>query len=145
MMRSATRAGPRWAGDRGSISILVVVLAVALLAAVGLVVDGGIKVRAIQRADEAAREAARAGSQMLDVPSAVRGDGVRVDPAGAARAARAYLAAAGVDGSVSVAGNAVTVSARVEFRPVFLTIAGVGASIVTGSATARPVDGEEAP
>ena len=91
--------------DRGAIALFVVVFTVALLAAVGLVVDGGGKVRALQRADEAAREAARAGSQMLDVPSAVRGDGLSIDPAAAARAARAYLDAAGVDGTVTVQGN----------------------------------------
>jgi Flp pilus assembly protein TadG len=131
--------------DKGSISLFMVVIAVTLLAAVGLVVDGGIKVRALQRADETAREAARAGSQMLDVPAAVRGDAVAIDPAGAARAARAYLAAAGVDGTVRVSGNVVTVATRVDFTPVFLTIAGVGASTVTGTASARPVSGEEVP
>ncbi len=131
--------------DEGSISLFMVVMAVALLAAVGLVVDGGLKVRALQRADEAAREAARAGSQMLDVPAAVRGDAVAVDPAGAARAARSYLAAAGVAGSVRVSGNVVTVSTRVDFTPVFLTFAGVGPSTVTGTASARPVSGEEVP
>ena len=129
--------------DRGAITLFVVVFTVALLAAVGLVVDGGGKVRALQRADEAAREAARAGSQMLDVPSAVRGDGVRVDPAAAARAARAYLDAAGVDGTVAVQGNAVHVSTSITYQPVFLGVAGVGPLTVTGSASARPVTGDD--
>jgi hypothetical protein len=131
--------------DEGSISLFMVVLTIALLVAVGLVVDGGAKVRAIQRADEAAREAARAGTQALDVPAAVQGEAVSVDPAAAARAARAYLVAAGVDGSVSVSGNAVTVSTHVPFAPVFLALAGVRPSTVTGTATARPVIGEEVP
>src|SRR5947208_12458477 len=112
--------GPHGRSDDGSVTLFVVVLTVALLAAVSLVVDGGGKVRALQRADEAAREAARAGSQMLDVPAAVRGDGVSIDPGAAARAARAYLDAAGVDGSVTVEGNAVQVSTRVTYQPVFL-------------------------
>ncbi len=129
--------------DRGAITLFVVVFSLALLAAVGLVVDGGGKVRALQRADEAAREAARAGSQMLDVPSAVRGDGVRIDPAGAARAARAYLDAAGVDGNVTVAGNAVRVSTSITYEPVFLSFAGVGPMTVTGTASARPVSGDD--
>jgi hypothetical protein len=131
--------------DEGSISLFMVVMAVTLLAAVGLVVDGGIKVRALQRADEAAREAARAGSQMLDVPAAVRGDAVAIDPAGAARGARSYLVAAGVEGSVRVSGNVVIVSTRVDFTPVFLAFAGVGPSTVTGTASARPVSAEEVP
>jgi Flp pilus assembly protein TadG len=129
--------------DRGAITLFVVVFTLALLAAVGLVVDGGGKVRALQRADEAAREAARAGSQMLDVPSAVRGDGVRIDPAAAARAARAYLDAAGVEGTVRVQGNAVEVATSVTYEPVFLAFAGVGPMTVTGAASARPVAGDD--
>jgi hypothetical protein len=141
------RIRPRPDDDHGAITLFVVVFTVALLAAVGLVVDGGGKVRALQRADEAAREAARAGSQMLDVPAAVRGDGVSVDPAAAARAARAYLDAAGVAGTVTVRGNAVEVSTTVIYQPVFLGVAGVGPLTVTGSASARPVTGvdEEVP
>jgi hypothetical protein len=77
------------------------------------------------------------------VPSAVRGDGVRIDPAGAARAARAYLAAAGVDGTVTVEGNAVRVSTSVTYEPVFLAVAGVGPMTVTGTASARPVAGDD--
>jgi Flp pilus assembly protein TadG len=138
-----TSIGRRRDDDRGAITLFVVVFTVALLAAVGLVVDGGGKVRALQRADEAAREAARAGSQMLDVPSAVRGQGVRIDPAGAARAARAYLAAADVDGTVTVEGNAVRVSTSLTYEPVFLSLAGVGPMTVTGTASARPVAGDD--
>ena len=142
MTRAAAR-GARRDDDRGAITLFVVVITLALLAAVGLVVDGGGKVRALQRADEAAREAARAGSQMLDVPSAVRGNGVRIDPAAAARAARAYLDAAGVDGTVTVQGNAVDVSTSVTYEPVFLSFAGVGPMTVTGTASARPVAGDD--
>jgi Flp pilus assembly protein TadG len=135
--------GQRRDDDRGAIALFVVVFTVALLAAVGLVVDGGGKVRALQRADEAAREAARAGSQMLDVPAAVRGGGVSIDAAAAARAARAYLDAAGVDGTVIVQGNAVQVSTRITYQPVFLGVTGVGPLTVTGSASARPVSGDD--
>jgi hypothetical protein len=77
------------------------------------------------------------------VPAAVRGEGVVVDPGAAGRAARAYLAAAGVQGTVSVSGGLVTVSTRVEYRPVFLSLVGVGPVAVTGEASARPVMGSE--
>jgi hypothetical protein len=97
----------------------------------------------LEHADEAAREAARAGSQMLDIPAAVRGDGVRIDQAAAARAARAYLDAAGVEGTVSVQGNAIQVSTSITYQPVFLGAAGVGPLTVTGSASARPVMGDD--
>src|SRR5947208_8517993 len=105
--------GPHGRSDDGSVTLFVVVLTVALLAAVGLVVDGGGKIRALERADETAREAARAGTQMLEVPAAVRGESVTVEPAAAARAARSYLAAAGAEGTVSVSDSTVTVSTRV--------------------------------
>ena len=135
-------------GEEGAVSLFVIVVTVALIAAIGLVVDGGGKIRALERADEAAREAARAGSQMLDVPAAVRGERVGVDPGAAARAARAYLEAAGVEGAVSVSGAVVTVSTRVVYRPVFFGFVGIGPIAVTGEASARPVmagDVEEVP
>jgi Flp pilus assembly protein TadG len=125
--------------EEGVVSLFVIVVVVALIAAIGLVVDGGGKIRALERADEAAREAARAGSQMLDVPAAVRGDRVDVDPGAAGRAARAYLDAAGVEGAVSVSRALVTVSTRVVYRPVFLGFIGVGPITVTGEASAAPV------
>jgi hypothetical protein len=129
--------------DEGAVSLFVIVIAVALIAAIGLVVDGGGKIRALERADETAREAARAGTQMLDVPAAVRGERVEVDPGAAGRAARAYLDAAGVEGSVSVSGALVTVSTRVVYRPVFLGFVGIGPIAVTGEASARPVMGSD--
>jgi uroporphyrinogen-III synthase len=38
---------------------------------VGLVVDGGVKIRAVQRADTLAAEARRAGGQAIRVPLAI--------------------------------------------------------------------------
>jgi hypothetical protein len=46
---------------------------VGLLRVVGLVVDGGVKIRAIQRADTLAAEARRAGGQAIRVPLAITG------------------------------------------------------------------------
>jgi len=44
---------------------------------------------------------------------------------------------------VTVRGNAVDVSTRITYEPVFLALAGVGPLTVTGSASARPVDGDD--
>jgi Flp pilus assembly protein TadG len=129
--------------DGGAVSLFVVVITVALLAAVGLVVDGGGKIRALERADEGAREAARAGSQMLQLAAAVRGERVTVEPGAATRAARVYLDEAGIEGNVSVYGGVVTVSTRVVYRPVFLGFVGIGPIAVTGEASARPVIGDD--
>lgn len=139
-MTSRHRARRR--DDTGAITLFMVVLAVALLAVIGLVVDGAGKVRAIQRADRAAQEAARTAGQQLQIPAAVRGDAVSIDTAAAARAARDYLATVpDVTGTVTVTGNTVTVTTHTSYQPVFVSIIGIGTMDATGTATARPVRG----
>ncbi|WP_336921821.1 pilus assembly protein TadG-related protein [Aquipuribacter sp. SD81] len=141
MQRRCRRVG----GDRGSTTLFVVVLMVALLLAAGLVTDGAGRVQALQRADTVAAEAARAAGQELDAARAVQGDPGVLDTARAAAAARAHLAAAGVEGSVRTTSvptpagivAAVTVTARVVHDPVFLG----GTRTVTGTATARLAQG----
>ncbi len=144
---TTARQWPARTGDeRGSLSLFAVVIAVALLIVVGLVVDGGGKIAALQRADGAAREAARAAGQAIDVPAAVHGERPAVDAQAAAQAARDYLVAARVQGSVSVSGTVITVTTQADYRPVFLSLIGLGDQSVTGRAEARParaVDGAE--
>lgn len=127
--------------ERGSVSLLLAVLAMAVLIAVGLVVDGGQKLRSTQRADDAAAEAARAAVQAVQPARTVRGLPPRTDPAGARSAAQAYLHAAGVTGSVSVTGQRVRVSTTLSFTPTFLSLIGLGPQTVTGQADARLVRG----
>jgi hypothetical protein len=127
--------------DRGSISLFVVVIAIVLFAAIGLVVDGAGKVRAIQHADNAAQEAARAAGQQLEIPNAVRGGAPVLDTEAAAIAARAYLSSAAVQGTVSVSGTTITVDTSTVYKPVFSQLIGVGPMTVTGHATARTVRG----
>jgi predicted transcriptional regulator len=120
-------------------------MTVAFFVIVGLVVDGGGKVRATQEADAIAREAARAAGQELARDSQAQGSRVVTLNTTAARAAaRDYLAAAGATGSVSVQDATITVTATVAYKPVFLTA--LGPMVVTGTATARTVrafEGEE--
>ncbi len=54
--------------ERGSVSLMLVVVMLGLLAAAGLVVDGGAKLRAVQQATAAAGEAARAATQQIISP-----------------------------------------------------------------------------
>ncbi|MDP9220611.1 MAG: pilus assembly protein, partial [Actinomycetota bacterium] len=68
----------------------------------------------------------------------VQGQGVQVDAAEAAAAARAYLAQAGVEGNVSVAqGTTLVVETTMTYTPVFLGLIGVGPMSVQGGATVR--------
>jgi hypothetical protein len=60
--------------EAGSVTLFVAITVVGLLVLCGLVADGGVKLRATQRVDSVAAEAARAGGQALDVPSAVEGN-----------------------------------------------------------------------
>lgn len=134
--RTGTRPGPA-AGERGGITLLVAVLMVAVLAMIGLAVDGGGKVRALERADNTAVEAARAGGQAIQAAQAIQGGAKVVDPAAAVTAARAYLAAAGVDGTVTVAADRrhLTVTVTITYRTLFLGLVGIPTLTATRHAT----------
>lgn len=135
--------------DRGSLSLFVVVAFVALLVTIGLVVDGGGKIRALQRADAVAAEAARAGGQAIVASTAVRGRGAVTDPAQARIAAQSYLARADVPGTVTIInGTQLRVQTTITYDPVFLGIVGVGTQTSTGEAEVRlaqVLNGEVAP
>jgi Flp pilus assembly protein TadG len=130
-------------GQDGSVSLLLVVAALAMLIAVGLVVDGGQKLRATQRADDAAAEAARAAVLSVQPGSTVRGQRPQIDTAAAVQAGQNYLSAAGVAGSVDVRGGQVQVRTSTSFTPVFLSLIGLGTQTVTGRADARLARGVE--
>jgi Flp pilus assembly protein TadG len=125
-------------GDRGSVSIWIATCAMVMIILVGLAVDLGGQVYAQQHARDVAGQAARAGGQQLQVPAAVRGDAARVDPARAAAAARAYLAASDVTGSVTVGGGGtVVVHTTATYQTKFLGIIGIDSLAATGTGTAR--------
>jgi hypothetical protein len=122
--------------DRGSVSLVMVILAVVLFMAAGLVIDGGSALAARGRAASLAQQASRAGLGAID-PASLRGRSpadIVVDPNGAARAAQAVLVAGGAQGEVSVAGDTVTVTAHVRRRAVVLSAFGL--TDLTGTATA---------
>jgi stage V sporulation protein SpoVS len=93
-----TRTHP--SADRGSVALWVAVMAAAVLVTLVLIVDGGAKIRAGNRADIAATEAARAA--VLAVGPRPSGSGMQARLAVAA--AKAYLAKDGVQGSVVILG-----------------------------------------
>src|SRR5690606_37610322 len=94
--------------DRGSATVWMTGVTVATFLMVGLVLDGGVMLRARSDAFAIAAAAARVGAQQLDVDAAVEGTAV-LDPAAAEEAAMAYLSAHGVTGSVVVSGDTVRV------------------------------------
>lgn len=135
---TALRKALRSRSDRGSLSLFAVVVTVGLIVVIGLVVDGGGKIHAQQRAQTAAREAARAGGQAIVAGTAIRGQGAVVDTSAARTAAQNYLTAAAVAGTVSIqGGNTVVVRTSETYQPTFLSIVGVGTQTVTGQSEAE--------
>ncbi|GIJ12240.1 hypothetical protein Van01_54540 [Micromonospora andamanensis] len=125
--------------DHGRVTVYFAILAPAFLAMLGLVVDGGAKVRALQRADNIASETARTAGQAINAGQAITGGSKEVDPALAAEAAQAYLAGLdGVTGSVTVAPDRQNLTATVSLTwdPLLLDLFGaLGSTTVTGTAT----------
>lgn len=120
--------------DRGSFTVWTVLFAMVLMMAIGLVFDGGGKLRALRDANLVAAEAARAGGQAVDPAAAARGD-LFLGPAAAKRAATTYLQAAGVQQfTVTVVNGEVQVTVQDTYQPVFLQAIGVESLPVTGSA-----------
>ena len=121
-------------GEAGMITVFTSLAAVALLLMVGLVVDGGGRMRAVGRADRIAAEAARAAVEAADTRS---GPAVTLDRPAAIAAASAYLRAAGAAGTVTVTGpRTVRVTATVTGRYLILGLAGAGGYEVAGTAIA---------
>lgn len=126
--------------ERGSVSVWLALAALAMVLCVGIAVDLGGHVHAQQRARDLAAQAARTAGEEVAAAQAVRGQTPTVDVAAAKRAASAYLAQAGVTGSVSVsAGNVLEVTVTGTYTPMFLTSIGVGTLTVHGHSTARLV------
>lgn len=133
--------------DAGGVTVFVAVCVIALIGIIGVAVDGGSKMRATERADYIAGEAARAGGQAIDPADAISGRAIVVDPQAATAAAQAYLRSAGATGTVSVSGDGKTLTVTVTgtYDTTFLSAAGIGSLSVTGHGKAILLHGVTAP
>ncbi|MBB5494685.1 pilus assembly protein TadG-related protein [Nocardiopsis metallicus] len=125
------------ARDEGQLTLFFAIAVVGLLLVAGLVLDGGAQLRAAQRAQAIAEEAARAGAQAVDVDALMRGEATRLDPQQARTAATAYLNTSGATGSASAGTETVSVEATLTEPTLFLSLIGIGELSASGSATAR--------
>jgi hypothetical protein len=100
----------RGAGDRGSVTAFVAVVAVALVMVAGMAYDGGQVLAAHASARSDAAKAARAGAQEIDLVVLRQTVESTLDPAAAEAAALAYLDEAGAVGTATVEGSTVTVT-----------------------------------
>jgi hypothetical protein len=144
-MTSSSRE-PRTGGDRGSLTLMLTAMFIALLALAGLVIDGGAKLDAAGTAAAVAQEAARAGAGQVNRPTAYSKGTFVVDPAQAVAAATQYLATAGYQGTVEVTGpRAIRVTVTITEPTKVLSLIGISTISVTESATAALVTGVTGP
>ena len=125
--------------DRGALSTFLAVIALALLMAAGLAVDGGRKVAALREASHLADNAARAGAQAVDLDALRTTGDLRLLPDQATARATDYLAILGHRGQIQIAGDTVTVTLSLTVDPVLLP---VGAITVTATETATAITEE---
>ncbi|GGJ60762.1 hypothetical protein GCM10010121_084240 [Streptomyces brasiliensis] len=133
--------------DRGGVTVFVAVCVLALLGIIGVAVDGGSTMRATERADYIAGEAARAGGQAIDPAEAISGRAIVVDPQAAAAAAQSYLRSTGATGTVSVSGDGKTLTVTVtgSYDTKFLSVVGIGSLSATGHGKATLLHGVTTP
>lgn len=126
--------------ERGAIGPFVIGIFLAIVAATGLVVDGGAALNARQRLSDAAEQAARYGANQIDL-NRLRIDGaVVIDTAAADAAARSFLDAGDYDDvDVQVGPDAVTVTVTQTVDTQLIMI--VPSFEVEGRATARAAVG----
>src|ERR1019366_4031648 len=111
--------------QRGTISIFSAGALLAMIAAIGLGVDGSRALQGFLRASGEAQEAARAGADVLDIALGYGGSTPTVDPTGGAcAAAAAYIEQTGdhmVNCTPSVVDGAqLTVSISAQVPTIFL-------------------------
>ena len=119
-------------GQGGGMSLMVLTMIPALLIVFGLVVDGGAKAAALDRANRIAMEAARTGAQSISGP----GD---ISAAAANSAAQAYLAAEDVTGTVTVTGDRVDVHISFAEPTKVLSLIGIDEWSVEGDGFAQVI------
>jgi Flp pilus assembly protein TadG len=124
--------------DRGSVSAFVVMLVVTFLVTAGLALDGARMVADHVRAADHAENAARVGAQEV---TSIRAGQTRLDQARAVAAARGYLTARGLNGTVTASPTRVTVTVTVRTSFGLLRLGGVQGRSTSATRSSDPVRG----
>ena len=126
--------------ERGAVSTFLAVIALALLMAAGLAIDGGRKVNALREASHLADNAARAGAQAVDLDALRTTGDLTLRPADAVDRVDQYLTALGhAAAEVAVIGDTVTVTVSLTVDPVLLP---TGQMTVSATETATAITEE---
>lgn len=121
--------------EQGSATLWMLAVVVSSMLLAALVLDGGAILRVRSDAFAAAGAAARAGAQELDPDEAVEGR-TELDVPAARRTALDHLAADGFTGTVSIAGDSISVTARGSAELQLLRLAGGRSTTFEATATA---------
>ncbi len=127
-------------GEKGSVTVFVVGVLLALIVMGGLVFDGGALMAGHRQADAEAEGAARAAAERISIP-ALRSGLVQLNRSEATAAAEGYLAHDGHVGTVAVTRNTVTVTVTYRVGMQVLGLIGIRSKSVTGTGHATAVEG----
>jgi uncharacterized membrane protein len=132
-------------GERGAVAPLVAMMLLGLLALAALVIDGGLLFAERRDLQSLADGAARAGAMAVDEDILRETGAVRLDPAAAQAAAGRYLETTGVEGTVRIDADTLSVTVDLqERRPTLMMgLLGVRTVDVAAHAVARPRVGIE--
>lgn len=125
-------------GEQGSATLWMIGVVVSSMLMIGLVVDGGVMLRARSDAFSLAAAAARAGAQQLDPDAATQGRPV-LDPNRARQVALDYLAARNATGTVAVTTETITVTVTTTAHLQMLQVVGANTVSFNATATVRAV------
>ena len=135
----------RQASEDGQILVLTVVVALALLAILGLVADGGLVLARHRELQGVADAAARAGAAQLDEASyrASSGRTATLNPTQAQAAAERYLRTVRFTGQVRITPTPteVTIGLSEMVRPIIFSSVGIGPIRLAVHTVARPRTG----
>jgi hypothetical protein len=127
--------------EAGQTTAFVVVCMAGLFLFAGLVLDGGLALAGKVAAADTAQEAARAGTQQLDLTQLRSSQRVRLDRRRAVQAALNYVHATGDTGQAEAGEDSVTVTVTHRQHTQILSLAGIHDLQTTATATARAEQG----
>jgi Flp pilus assembly protein TadG len=132
-------------GEGGAVAPLVAMILLGLLALAALVIDGGLLFAERRDLQGLADGAARAGAMAVDEDVLRETGAVRLDPAAAQAAAERFVQTAGVEGTVRIDADTLSVTVDLqERRPTLMMgLLGVRTVDVAAHAVARPRVGIE--
>ena len=125
--------------DAGSVSGYTIVTSLAGILFAALVLDAGLAISTKVDAVSIAQSSARAGARELDVAYLRQTGGIRLDPIQAHDTAQHWVDNSGLSGTVTVAGNTVTVTVSTSRDTQLLQLVGITSIPISAKATATAV------